>query len=180
LEIDGQPTEQRKGKQAINTSHSQVGTQIGLDASDLCKVDGKINLKCIEIFATSVSGQKKRPVSPDNCRVLSVTLKNDALKFQPLINGTYFLSDIVNAKPSWKHKVNSKAIWYVPEYDDWAIGFLKKLGTTYRGLTSTNDQGSLDIFNVPSGKWKFYNNDDQIWTKAGKTDVTIQCITKPL
>ena len=106
-------------------------------------------------------------------------MKNDALNYQPWINGTYFLSEIVNAKPSWRLKDNSngynKAIWYVPKYDDWAIGPLENIGTTTRALTSFGGQGSFDIFNVPNDKWNVWNNNDKVWTQTGVGDVAIQC-----
>ena len=107
---------------------------------------------------------------------MTVTLKNDALNYQPGINGTYFLSDIVNSKPSWTLNDNNKgfnqAIWYVD--NDWAIGALENIGTTIRNLKS-NGQGFYDLFNVRIDKWSVWNDNDKIWTATDTNDVTIQC-----
>ena len=109
---------------------------------------------------------------------MTVTLKNDAFNYQPRINGTYFLSDIVNSKPSWILKDNDKgsnqAIWYDSKNRDWAIGALENIGTTIRNLTS-NGQGFYDLFNVRIDKWSVWNDNDKVWTETDINDVTIQC-----
>ena len=116
-------------------------------------------------------------VSQHRCKVLTVTLRNDALKRQPHISGTYFISDVINGKASWTLKDNpkgyNKAIWYVPKYNDWAIGPLENIGLTIRGLTTFGGQGSLDLFDVPNEKWNAWNG--QNWKQVGTNDVTIQC-----
>lgn len=107
---------------------------------------------------------------------LTVELKNDALKFQPWIPGTYYLSDKVNGGPSWTfYGKYGKAIWYYPEYDDWAIGNQEKLGTNIRALTSFGAQGAYDVFNVPADKWRVWDNDEKTWKNVRSGDVVINC-----
>ena len=59
---------------------------------------------------------------------MTITLQNHAFAYQGKSQGTYQIFRFVNERPSWIFKENSKAIWYVPTYDDWAIGDLKDLG----------------------------------------------------
>ena len=113
---------------------------------------------------------------------MTVTLKNDALKLQPYLSGTYLSSDPLNGKTSWlldnPKKGYEYTIWYVPEYNDWAIGPWGNKGTIIRALTSFGGQGSFDIFDVPNDKWNVWNNNDKVWTQTGVGDVAIQCIGK--
>ena len=61
-------------------------------------------------------------------------LKNDVLSIQDSRVGLYKKGGIVNGKRSWT--TDSQAIWFVPQYLDWAIGPLKDIGTNFRGITS--------------------------------------------
>ena len=65
----------------------------------------------------------------------------------------------------------SKAIWYVPQFKNWAIGSLEKKGTTIRGITTV---GNNEV-NYPqdSGPWKYWN--DYAWMSGGN-DITVECI----
>ena len=106
-------------------------------------------------------------------------MKNDALKLQSYLSGTYLLSNPVNGKSSWllynPKKGYEYAIWYVPEYNDWAIGPLGNKGTNIRALTSFGGQGSQDLLYVPKDKWNVWNNQAQSWVLVGADDIEIQC-----
>ena len=104
---------------------------------------------------------------------MTITLQNHAFAYQGKSQGVYQIFNIVNQRPSWIFKENSKAIWYVPIYDDWAIGDSKDLGAMIRGLRTTSNQGYLNVFEVPSNKWQYFGKEG--WTTPGSNDVIIQC-----
>ena len=70
------------------------------------------------------------------------------------------------------------AIWYVPEYNDWAIGSLEDKGTNVRYVTSVNGQGSFNPLTVPEDKWNIWNDIAQSWISVGLGDIKIQCNSK--
>ena len=101
-------------------------------------------------------------------------MANEALVHQSDRQGIYQLSQEINGKPSWKS--GTQAIWYYPEYKDWAIGSLSDIGTSIRGITSIGD-GEYDCpQQVPKDKWKYYEGSD--WQKAGSNDISFQCTGK--
>ena len=110
---------------------------------------------------------------------MTVTLKNDALKLQPYLSGTYLSSDPLNGKTSWlldnPKKGYEYTIWYVPEYNDWAIGPWGNKGQITRALTSFGGQGSQDLLYVPKDKWNVWNNQAQSWVLVGAGDIEIEC-----
>ena len=110
---------------------------------------------------------------PSHCKNLTLTLQNYAFAYQGKSQGTYQIFRFVNERPSWIFKENSKAIWYVPTYDDWAIGDLKDLGAVIRGLRTTSNHGYLNVFEVPSNKWQYFGKEG--WTTPNPNDVIIQC-----
>ena len=70
------------------------------------------------------------------CPTLMVTLTNGALTHQDEKQGTYEESVTVNGKTSWISTVNNTAIWYVPQFKEWAIGSALEIGTNWRGISS--------------------------------------------
>ena len=105
-----------------------------------------------------------------------------ALYVYPYLSGTYLLSDPVNGKKSWVLEEPEigygYAIWYVPEYNDWAIGPLEYKGTNIRHVTSVNGQGSLNLLSVPEDKWNFWNDTAQSWISVGLGGIRIRCRSK--
>ena len=83
--------------------------------------------------------------------------------------GIYEFNGIVNGRISWK--TSSQAIWYYPEFKDWAIGPLSDIGTSSRGITSV---ANLDtkIFNVPNNEWYYWDSE---WKVIKSGDITINC-----
>ena len=65
----------------------------------------------------------------------------------------------------------SQAIWYVPQYKNWAIGSLEKKGTSRRGITTVGNNEVGDP--QDTGPWKYWN--DYAWTSGGN-DVIVECI----
>ena len=110
------------------------------------------------------------------CKTLSVTLSNVALKLQKRQQGTYVLSETVNQKPSWMSKDNKTAMWFIPDYQNWAIGRVKNIGSDKRGLASHGNHGNLEPYNVPSDQWDYYHRGS--WRKASASDVRIDCTGK--
>ena len=105
--------------------------------------------------------------------ILTVTLKNDALKVQNTFQGTYEISEMSNGKPSWIFHEKKKAIWYDIKYTNWCIGNLKNLGTTTKAFVSIGN-GDLDPHNVPSSKWKYYVSKEKKWEEVVDGDVIIK------
>ena len=101
-------------------------------------------------------------------------MKNKTLEAQPRIQDTYQLSGLVNEKASWISKY--QAIWYVPEFKDWGVGYLKDLGNKLRGITSGGSGDEwVDKFpyEIPSDQFWYY---DDGWKKPGANDISIDCI----
>ena len=114
-----------------------------------------------------------------HCETLSVTFQNDVLKFQKAFRGIYHLSKLVNGKPSFSN--NKKAIWYMPSsrhllHNEWVFGNMKSIESLNPivNLRTVDNQGDLDLTNVPSKKWKYirYKKWRDVLTEK---DVSIEC-----
>ena len=102
-------------------------------------------------------------------------MANDALAEQSIRQGTYQLSEEINGKPSWKSA--TQAIWYYPDFKDWAIGSLSDIGTNFRGITSVDYNVENDCpQEVPKDKWKYWDGSE--WQAASSNDVSFQCTSK--
>ena len=89
-------------------------------------------------------------------------LKNDVLASKGSLQGIYGVYQTSNGRTSWKSA--SKAIWYIPDYDDWSIGELEDIGTKTREIRSNGDQGDRSPSDVPNDEW----NEDG--------DIIVQCV----
>ena len=79
----------------------------------------------------------------------------------------------MNAKTSWISSSNA-ALWYNAGSDDWMIGSVDNLGTSYGGIQSTGAQGRSSCpYNVPNGAWAYWND---VWIIADPNDVSIECL----
>ena len=95
-------------------------------------------------------------------------VKNDVLSKGRFWQGIYKKHNkVYNGKPSWKRR--SKAIWYVPKYDSWAIGHLKDIGTDLRKIAALDNTGRNSPHQVPNDKWAYWNRE---WKKL---DIVINC-----
>ena len=88
--------------------------------------------------------------------------------------GIYQYNGIVNRKHSWKSE--DQAIWFYPEFKDWAIGSLVDIGTNFRGITSAYDQ-DIGLLNVPNNKWKYWDGEKGEWKDVKSGDLTFSCIS---
>ena len=91
-----------------------------------------------------------------------MVLKNDVLASKGSLQGIYGVYQTTNGRTSWKSA--SKAIWYIPDYDDWAIGELEDIGTETRYIYSYSGQGDRSPSDVPNDEW----NEDG--------DIIVQCV----
>ena len=102
-----------------------------------------------------------------------MTLKGDARIWEDEYVGTYQLStNLVNRKPSWTFIEKKKAIWYITEYNEWGVGILENLGTNVRALSTGRIEDDVDLFDILSDSWSFWDTTNKSF-KDG--DVTIQC-----
>ena len=85
---------------------------------------------------------------PD-CQAIELILKNEVLSKYGSLQGKYQINQIVNGKRSWKTATH--AIWFVPEYNEWAIGLLDLIGTDNCIISSGQNQ-QWGLFDVPSFK----------------------------
>ena len=107
------------------------------------------------------------------CPTLMVTLTNGALTHQDEKQGTYEESVTVNGKTSWISTVNNTAIWYVPQFKEWAIGSALQIGTNWRGISSTGASEWDCPHLVPNSSWGYFN--DAGWVTANFGDISVQC-----
>ena len=89
-------------------------------------------------------------------------LKNNVLSNEGSLQGIYGVYQTTNGRTSWKS--GSKAIWNIPDYDDWAIGDLSNIGTKTYEIVSYGGQGDRSPSDVPNRKWN----------KDG--DIIVQCV----
>ena len=68
------------------------------------------------------------------CTRIKVSVSNIPANHQSIQNGIY---DQINGTKYYASINKPQAIWYVEEYNNWAIGPLSKLGTKIRSITST-------------------------------------------
>ena len=108
-------------------------------------------------------------IASDHCPSLRVILKNNVLASHILKPGTYNLSSTINGKPSWTSE--SQAIWFIPQWNQWAIGPIDSLGTTTRGIRSS--QYSKDPQNVVS--WDYSDMESGWW--SADDDIIVECIS---
>ena len=105
-----------------------------------------------------------------NCGLISVSLMNQALLSQGSRQGIYEISPSINDKPTWTSA--SDAIWYLPQYQDWAIGPKASIGKDWAGIFSQGNHGGSDPNSVPSNWWTYWNGN--AWTYQ-QNDIIIQC-----
>ena len=105
------------------------------------------------------------------CPNLQVILKNDVLRKQGSLQGTYKLLGEVNGRDTWRK--GTQAIWYYPNFTDWAIGALDSIGTNLRGIASAANEDT-ELFNVPNNKWQYWDSE---WKQIENGDITISCLT---
>ena len=105
-----------------------------------------------------------------HCEVVSISL-NISEMYQSNIEGLYINSSWVNGKPTWVSS-SSKAIWYIQEYDEWAIGNLENIGTSYLYIYSEKVTYECP-FDVPTEMWWYYSNG--IWKNAVGNEVMVKC-----
>ena len=79
------------------------------------------------------------------------------------------MADIVNGKRSWISA--TQAIWFYPEFEDWAIGPLDNIGTNIQGITTGGNY--QDLFDVANDDWKYGDHDG--WTDVNSGDIAINC-----
>ena len=89
-------------------------------------------------------------------------LKNDVLASKGSLQGVYGVYQTTNGRTSWKS--GSKAIWYVPSWQQWFIGELEDIGTRTTPEIAAWWQGDRSPSDVPNDKW----NEDG--------DIIVQCV----
>ena len=107
------------------------------------------------------------------CPTINVLLENDVKDKWSSLEGVYTFHGYSNEVEYWVDAGGQNAIWYYPNFKDWAIGLLYYLGTYYRSISSDND---LETVQCPNNEgylliWKYssYNS----WTATN--DVDIKC-----
>ena len=83
--------------------------------------------------------------------------------------GIYSYTGDINGRKYWLKSDGTRAIWYVPDFKDWAIGSNDNLGSKTGGIFST---GNLET-QCPHDKqnnWKYY---DEEWISSN--DVRLNC-----
>ena len=97
-------------------------------------------------------------------------MSGNVLSSQSTRAGDYQESAIVNGHPSWSNANN--AIWFVVDYDEWAVGGIEHLGTNFRTLAANSQGGSVCPFDIDSTNWYFWNGG---WTSAGAGEISVIC-----
>ena len=109
-------------------------------------------------------------IAISGCPYVEFFLNNGVLRKQGSLQGIYRYNGIVNEKHSWK--LEDQAIWFIPEFKDWAIGDLENIGGKKHRIRSTGDQDA-DLFSIPKNKWQYF---DDGWKSVPSGDVVINCV----
>ena len=100
-------------------------------------------------------------------------LKNDVLASKGSLQGIYGVYQTTNGRTSWKS--GSKAIWFVPRWNDWAIGDLKNFGAKTWEIKTDDVNRDDSPSDIPNYKWMYYDNIE--WIKPGISgDIQIKCV----
>ena len=81
----------------------------------------------------------KKPSLIVCCSKLNVLLENGVKDKQGHYEGVYTFQGYINERDSWIDAEGENAIWYIPDWKDWAIGEVDRMGTKYRHMRTTND-----------------------------------------
>ena len=109
----------------------------------------------------------------DDCQTIVIELKNNALEADVSKQGIYQRSSCVNGRNSWVSPSN--AVWYVPHYQEWYIGYLENIGTYLNGMQSFGQQGDLNCpYNVSIGNWQYFSGGAWIMPED-VNDISIGC-----
>ena len=98
-------------------------------------------------------------------------MSGSVLTSQSTRAGDYQESAIVNGHPSWINDYD--AIWFVVDFDEWAVGGIEYLGTNFRSLAAQSQGGSVCPFDIDSTNWYFVWNGG--WNSAGAGEISITC-----
>lgn len=114
------------------------------------------------------------PAAPQTCCArIKITLTGTAKTKQGANAGTYKYTGTKNGRAYWKKTDNKRAIWYVSQYKDWAIGELKDLGTTRRSIATMSDhQVECPYTNYNRAVWKYWNSGWKVCTN----NIKLECI----
>ena len=105
-------------------------------------------------------------------------MKNVLLESQGKRSGSYEKSMEVNGKPSWVS--NNQAIWWISEFNEWAIGDLTSLGTDIRGITAvTDDKTKFGLPENPTHTWKYWNG-ASFATVLDVNDISVECVDEEI
>ena len=77
----------------------------------------------------------------------------------------------INGRLAWIK--DSHAIWFVPEFESWAIGKIENIGTKIRGLSSVGGSNYFSPNQVKEYEWHYYGNG---WTPVPIGDIDIKCV----
>ena len=73
------------------------------------------------------------------CPTLNILLENDAKNEVSYLEGVYTFQGFSNGMDYWVDADGENAIWYYPEFKEWAIGNINNLGTNWRSITCVNN-----------------------------------------
>ena len=94
------------------------------------------------------------------------TIGGEANKWVVDFGGTYIYDKMVNGKMSWI-KSGGQAIWYYPQFKEWAFGNEDKIGTNWRHITS--ESLSMCPYNA-NNDWVYWNFNKWISTNEVKVE----------
>ena len=92
------------------------------------------------------------------------------MKYNLEYEGIYNYNGTINGRDYWVKVGGGRAIWYYPQFKDWAIGEEKKLGSNFRSITSISDSEST-CPNNSKNDWNYWNNG---WISTN--DIQLNCI----
>ena len=116
--------------------------------------------------------------------MIELSLSSDVHTHHGHCDGTYKLKGVINEHTYWLRTDQQRAIWFIPEFEEWAIGYTAALGTSTRLITSlwTDDNlhGSVKhVSECPYDEqivWAYWNQAENNWKNTDHVNIKCQGI----
>ena len=105
------------------------------------------------------------------CPTISIVLGSDVKNIQVEYEGLYSYNGTINGRDYWVKFEGGSAIWYIPDFKDWAIGEEMDLGSKTCSAQTSSDLESTCPKNAKND-WNYL--DDDKWMSTN--DVQLNCI----
>ena len=98
-----------------------------------------------------------------------------------LLTAPYTFYNVINGSPAWVNIAKKVAIWYIPHWEEWAVGQLDKLGSNWRMWSGLDtDQGDRNPHELPDNSrgfssWYYWAGSLGVWLmENANSDISVK------